>query len=88
MEIFERAGRRGVGGEESGVEMRRVATGEVVCAWAWTVSMKKAGKFRWVVAGAASGGGWGEEAELMVLITLLAVVERIRRDENNNLRSG
>jgi hypothetical protein len=66
-----------VGGRNRGLKCVRVGTGEVVCAWAWTVvSARKVGKFRWV-----GGESWGEEAELMVVATLLAVVERIRRDE-------
>jgi hypothetical protein len=67
-------------GRNRGLKCVRVVTGEVVCAWAWTgASARKVGKLRWVVAGTEA---WGEEAELMVLVTLLAVVERIRRDES------
>jgi hypothetical protein len=67
-------------GRTRGLKCVRVATGEVVCAWAWTaVSARKVGKLRWVL-----GERWGEEVELMVLVTLLAVVERVRRDESGS----
>ena len=66
-------------GRNRGLKCVRVATGEVVCAWAWTgVSARKVGKLRWVL-----GERWGEEVELMILVTLLAVVERVRRDESS-----
>jgi hypothetical protein len=70
-------------GRGRGLKCVRVGTGEVVCVWAWSVSLTKAGKFRWVVVG--GGADWGEEAEVMVVVTLLAIVERIRRDESNGM---
>ena len=70
-------------GRYRGLKCVRVGTGEVVCAWAWTgVSARKVGKLRWESEGPRGGGrGWGEEAEWMVVVTLLAVVEKLRREE-------
>ncbi len=64
-------------GRSRGLKLVRVGTGEVVAAYAKTgMSARKIGKFRWV-----SNEEWGEEAGILVVISLLAIVERERRDE-------
>jgi hypothetical protein len=40
------AGVAALDGKIRGLKCVRVATGEVVCVWAWSVGLKKAGKFR------------------------------------------
>ena len=67
-------------GNSRGLKCVRAATGVVVCVWAWTRSPWKVGKFRWMLGAPDGGDGWGSKADVMVVMTLLAVVERIRRD--------
>ena len=69
-------------GQSRGLKCVRVATGEVICVWVWTaVSTRKVGKFLWLLGDPSGGGEWVEEAELVILMTLLAVVEKIKRDQ-------
>jgi hypothetical protein len=60
-----------------GLELVRVRTGEVVAAYGRTsMSARKIGKFRW-----CSEDWYGEEGDMMVLISLLALTEKMRRGE-------
>jgi hypothetical protein len=64
-------------GGTRGLELVRVGTGKVVAAFAWTaLSAKKLGKFRW-----CTDDWFGEEGDLLVLISLLAVLEYIRKQQ-------
>jgi len=70
-------------GSSHGMKLVRVSTGEVVAVWARPNSgMKKKGKMRFM----ADRGVMGEKWETMVVISILAIMEKTRRNNKNRSR--
>jgi hypothetical protein len=71
---------RSLQGRSHGKKLVRVKTGEVVCVWAPpNTGMRKKGKMAFL----GKEDGLGEGFELMVVITMLAIMEKTRRSSSS-----
>jgi len=68
------------------MKLVRVSTGEVVAAWARPNSgTKKKGKLRFM---AREKGELDDRWEVMVVVSIMAIIEKARRTSNNGAAAG
>ena len=71
---------RALGGQRRGIKLVRVATGEVIVVYAAaSFSLEKVGKMQWLAE-----ESYGDLGELIIMMSLLALVEKSRRDNRSS----
>jgi hypothetical protein len=67
---------KALNGKPRGLKLVRTTTGEVVAVYTGAISLRKLGKMRWL-----SERSYGDVSELIVMMSILALVEKDRREE-------
>jgi hypothetical protein len=67
---------KALNGKSRGLKLVRTTTGEVIAVYTGAISLKKMGKMKWL-----SERSYGDVGELIVMMSILALVEKDRRDD-------
>ena len=67
---------KALNGKTRGLKLVRAATGEIIAVYTGAISLNKMGKMQWL-----SERSYGDVGELLVMMSILALVEKDRRDD-------